>query len=335
MRVIGCGSECIFRKLGLPLSGELAGDTAEGLEGMVSMNASLENALNIAGRIPLFMNAGELKVEALQGVISLNNSNYRVEANGKTYLLRIGAEAARLLGIRREEEIECAKAAALAGAGPEVLYADPSGVILSSFISGRHWTREELQEPANILRIAEALQRLHSIKTVGAQGSEFRRIERLLESAINLGMTLPPEVDSLEEKLKRIESNRLCDPGYSSGLAHNDFWPNNFLDDGEKLVLVDWEFSGTGDTLVDLATISMGAGYSEEEELLLLQAYGLTDASALKSLHTMKWVASFFEALWALVMHGIRESDALNSPSPGEFDYLKHSNTMFAKLYEV
>lgn len=289
----------------------------------------------IAARIPVFAGISEPVVTPPAGVISLNNRNYRVEAGGKAYLLRIGAETAHLLGIRREEEIETARAAASVGVGPEILYAESNGVMVMPFIDGGHWEPEAFHDPANIVRLAETLRRLHAVKTVAARGSEFRRIERLLESAVSLGLEMPPDLDRHLRKLARIEQQRRSDPRYVDGLAHNDFWGNNFLDDGRTLYLIDWEFSGTGDTLIDLATLSYAGDYSEQEQIALLDAYGLKEPGSLAVLQTMRWVVSFFEGAWALVMHGIRGSRPGGDVGRGEFDYRNHARVMFERLSSV
>ena len=283
-------------------------------------------------RIPLFANASSLSIAPLQGVISLNNANYRVTLGDDAYLLRVGADSARYLGIRREEEIESAQSAAKAGVAPAVLYAEACGVMVSPFLQARHWEAADFHQPANIQRLADTLRRLHAVKEVAAQGSEYRRIERLIESANTLGLELPPNIEALCEKLARIESERLNDVNTIVGLAHNDFWANNFLDDGETLYLVDWEFAGTGDTLIDLATISMAGGYSEEEQVALLDAYGLDGGASLETLQTMRWVVAFFEAMWALVMDGLRGSGSDTSGKDGEYNYANHARRMFERL---
>ena len=139
-------------------------------------------------------------------------------------------------------------------------------------------------------------------------------------------------MDALAEQLARIEQKRLRDPRYSDGLAHNDLWANNFLDDGAHLYLVDWEFSGTGDTLIDLATISMAGRYSEEEQSALLRALGLTKPGDIATLQTIKWVVWFFEAARALVMHGIRGSGSAAAGEPGAYNYDNHARIMFERL---
>jgi thiamine kinase-like enzyme len=286
----------------------------------------------IARRIPLLADVSDLRLGPLQGVISLNNANYRVDADGKAYVLRIGAETARFLGIRREEELEAACAAAKAGVGPEVFYSDPAGIMLMPLIEGRHWEAEEFHSPANMARIARTLRRLHSVIDVAAQGSEYRRIERLLDSAVALGLELPSGTETYREKLTDIERQRIGDPRYVPGLAHNDLWANNFLDDGERLWLVDWEFSGTGDGMSDLATISMAGSYSGEEQCALLTEYGLTASEDFETLQTMKWVARFFEAAWALVQHGLRGSGSDTSGKQEDYNYLAYAFRMFERL---
>ena len=283
-------------------------------------------------RIPLFARVTELHVEPLAGGVSLNNRNYRVDADGSAYVLRVGSAAGGFLGIRREEEIEAAQAAADAGIGPEILYTEPNGILLMPFIAGAHWPPEAFHVPANIVRIAETLRRLHSIRTVRADGSSYRRIERLLESAAGLGLELPPDTGAHQARLARVEQARSGNPRFVPGLSHNDFWANNFLDDGENLVLVDWEFSGTGDGLIDLATIAMGSQYTEAEQIALLAAYGLHEREDFADLQTMKWVVCFFEAAWALVQHGLRGSGNLAFSEAGDYNYQDHARRMFERL---
>lgn len=129
-----------------------------------------------------------------------------------------------------------------------------------------------------------------------------------------------------------IEQQRLHDPRYIPGLAHNDLWANNFLDDGEHLSLLDWEFSGTGDGMIDLATLSLAGNYSEEEQRTLLVAYGLNAPDDFATLQTMKWAVRFFEAGWALVMHGLRGSGSDTSGKQGDYNYLAHASRMFERL---
>jgi thiamine kinase-like enzyme len=272
--------------------------------------------------------AGELQVRPLQGGPSLNNTSWHVTAAGREYVLRVAAAGAvSHLGVRRSEELGAARAAAAAGVGPPLLYADETaGHTLTPFIPGRHWERTEFCLPRNITRVAQTLRLLHSITgTPGENGSVYRRVERLLENSAALGLSLPPNINDYRRRLKDIEAERASCQLVPSGLNHNDFWANNFLDDGETLWLLDWEFAGRGDGLYDLATAAMAGGLAPEEEARLVGEYGLDPAEGRNSLRQMRWVVLFFEAAWALVMHGLR------GPESG-YDYGDHSHKMFARM---
>lgn len=282
------------------------------------------DVLAFLSRVPLFADAQSVQCAPLRGVISLNNTGYRVTVDGIDYFLRFAADTSRFLGVRREEEIEAARAAANVGISPRLLYSEPAGHLLFPFIVGRHWQPEEFHDEANIIRLASTLRRLHDVKGVRAEGSVFRRVERLLASVRTLQLEMPPNLDTHLEAMSRIERLREADTRFRPGLSHNDFWQNNFLDDGEKLWLVDWEFGGNGDGLYDLATISMGGDYSDREQHALLQAYGYTDPEDYQLLQKMKTVVRLFEASWALVMSGLRDSS--------EYDYLAQSRKMFLSL---
>jgi thiamine kinase-like enzyme len=281
-------------------------------------------ARELAARVPMFRTARSVRIVPLVDVVSLNNSNFRVTVDGTDYLLRVASDDARRLGIRREEELEAAEAASRAGVGPEVLYAEPNGNLVARFVEGRHWHPEEFRIPENMQRLADALRRLREVQAVRADGSVYRRVESLLESAGALAVDLPPNLELLRRKMSEIEATRESHAGFHRSLSHNDLWSNNFLDDGRKLWLIDWEFAGNGDGLYDLATISIGGAFSEAEQRSLLAACGYLEAGAFEMLQSQKWLAAFFEGAWALVQHGLRGSSG--------FDYLGYSRKMLSSF---
>ena len=289
-------------------------------------------ARSVLARIPLFASSMEANVRPLEDVISLNNSNYRVSTKSGEYLLRIGNDSANWFGIDRKEEIEIATAAAKEGLAPEILFSEASGLIVTPYIEGFHWKPEDCRKPGNLLRIGDTLRFLHSIKTARSQNSQFRRIEVLLENSIKLGMTLPEGIEKHKSMLLKIELQRIQRVDYASGLSHNDFWLNNFLDDGMKLWLLDWEFSGNGDGYVDLATFSLGCSLSEEEQKELLFAYGSCNPFDFEDLQAMKWAVCFFEAAWALVHHGLQLKSRVADHNPVAFDYADHAAKMFERI---
>jgi thiamine kinase-like enzyme len=170
----------------------------------------------------------------------------------------------------------------------------------------------------------DTLRRLHAIRGVAADGSVVRRIEALLASAWELGLPRPAGLDGYLKRLHAFAGARRTDPRFQPGLCHNDFWHNNFLDDGERLWLVDWEFSGDGDPLFDVATFCLGARYTAEQQEVILAAFGCSEPGNLALLREMQSVVFLFEGAWALVQHALRGS--------AEYDYQAHAARMFGRL---
>ena len=289
-----------------------------------SVSALPAKVAALALRIPHFTDVKTIYIEPLQNVISLNNANYRVIAEENTYVLRVASDDAKLLGVRRDEELAAARAAAEIGVAPQILYAEPEGHFLTPFIAGRHWEQSDFREEKNRQRLAQTLKRLHAVTDLSSDGFASTRIERLLESAAALNLELPANIEELRKKMRDVDAMRRADDRFPSGLTHNDLWANNFLDDGERLWLLDWEFSGNGDCLIDIATVTMAGGFNEDEQRDFLALYGYDRPDDLKILDAVKFHVLFFEAAWAMVQHALRGS--------ADFDYLTHSRRMFDRL---
>ena len=98
----------------------------------------------------------ELRVEVLGGGIT--NHNYKVDAVGGPYVLRIAGRDTDALGIDRSVEHDAALAAAAVGVGPEVVtFVEPEGYLVTRFIEGSIVPIDDMREPAWIKRVAGAV----------------------------------------------------------------------------------------------------------------------------------------------------------------------------------
>ncbi len=106
--------------------------------------------------------------------------------------------------------------------------------------------------------------------------------------------------------------------------CHNDLLNANFIHDGRRIRIVDWEYAGMGDRFFDLGNFSVKHEYELENDELLLAAYfGEVRRRDLASVRLMRFMGAFFEAMWGVVQQGISQLD---------FDFKAYAEENFARL---
>src|SRR5215510_12279554 len=116
----------------------------------------MDNLTPILQRIPQFASAKSLDITELSGGIT--NKNYKITLDGDSYVLRMGGNETKYLGIDREVEYECSRLAAQIGIAPEpIAFLAPEGYILARFISGKGIPAEEIGSEENISRIVASM----------------------------------------------------------------------------------------------------------------------------------------------------------------------------------
>ena len=85
--------------------------------------------------------------------------------------------------------------------------------------------------------------------------------------------------------------------------GHNDLLAANFIDDGKRLWLLDWDYAGYNTALFDLANLSSNNELSPEQEDWILEAYYRQPATdrLRHRLAAMKCVSLLRETLWSIV----------------------------------
>ena len=248
-----------------------------------------------------------VEVEQLGGGIT--NHNFKVVVGGETLVLRIGGKDTELLGIDREHEHEAAVLAAELGIGPEVAGFD-HGVLVTRFAEGEVGR-------ADPGLVGELLRRLHSARPIAGRFDSFRVVETYAATAREHGVAPPEEFERAHELAQQIESTRSAAPFVT---CHNDLLAANFIDDGHRLWIVDWEYAGMGDPFFDLGNFSVNNGLDDQGERALLASYGSTDLAALI---VMRFMSDFREAMWGVVQQAISELD---------FDFAAYTDEHFERL---
>jgi thiamine kinase-like enzyme len=252
----------------------------------------------------------------------LSNEIWKVTDDAGTHVVRLGRDYP-FHHVDRARELMTARAAHAAGFGPEVRYSVP-GVMVTAFIGARTWGAEDLR--ANPGRVARLLSDFHRSMAAGISGPAFlfwpfhvvRDYARTLRGTPHEGVTGP--FLTLSQEMERAQVP------LPIVFGHHDLLPANFLDDGRRLWLIDYEYAGFGTALFDLAGAASNAEMPPEAaEALLATYFGSTPDPALRRAFDAMQVASLLrETLWAYV------SD-LHLAAPG-VDYLAYAAENRARL---
>jgi thiamine kinase-like enzyme len=260
------------------------------------------------------------RFEILGGGIT--NHNVKVEVDGEPFVLRIAGKDTNLLGIDRAVEVEATRAAAALGIGPEVVdFVEPEGWLVTRFIQGETPSLETMWEPATLERVGSALRAFHGSAPIAGEFDSFRVVEAYRETALERGGVVPEAYEPAHEIARRIEQSR---GGAAPVPCHNDLLNANFLDDGERLRIVDWEYAGMGDRFFDLANFSINHELDESRRESLLAAYfGEVRAEDARALELMRFMSDFREAMWGVVQSAVSELD---------FDFVGYATEHFERM---
>jgi thiamine kinase-like enzyme len=252
----------------------------------------------------------------------ITNHNVKVSLDGEEYVLRVAGRGTDLLGIDRYVELEATRAAAAAGIGPEVVdFVEPEGWLVTRFVRGVTPPPERMREPAMLARVAFALRSFHDGHEIPGSFDSFRVVETYRDTALARGGAVPESFAWAHGVAARIEAKRSADAPVP---CHNDLLNANFLDDGERLRIVDWEYAGMGDRFFDLANFSINHELDQGASARLLEAYfGELRESDAQALELMRFMSDFREAMWGVVQTAVSEID---------FDFVAYATEHFERL---
>ena len=244
-----------------------------------------------------------LTVTPLNG--GLTNRNYRLDGDGESFVLRAPGQDTALLGIDRACEASCSRAAAFLGIGPEVVAFLPEhGALVRRFAPGRVLTADDVQQPAVLRRVVNALSRYHESPPGTGSFSPFATVRHYHVLSRQRQVRFPESLEPALERLARIEEElRNDDPRCP---CHNDLLPANFIDDGGVVRIIDWEYGGMGDRFFDLGNLAANGEFNEEHEMMLLALYfGEARPDDLRRLRLMRMASDMREAMWGFLQSAL------------------------------
>ncbi|HEY7625768.1 MAG TPA: choline kinase family protein [Ilumatobacteraceae bacterium] len=252
-----------------------------------------------------FLRRASLPVDAAhERLAGLTNLNYRVEVDDDAYVLRIPGPGTGEYINRGDEEV-AARSAAAADVNAEVVFFDPrDGLMVTRFIDGATtMSGETFGDLQAVERAARVLRRLHT--TAQPFATDFKLFDMIDEYKTLLrskGATLPDGYDDVQRRAEHIRAQLEAAP-VALAPCHCDPLCENFLDTGERMYLIDYEYAGNNDPMWDLGDFSVEAGFSPEQDAALLRAYfdGEAPAGERGRMIAYKALCDLLWTLWGVI----------------------------------
>ncbi len=248
-------------------------------------------------------------VQPLPG--GLTNRNYRVITHrGREIVVRLSAEQSSLLQIDRDAEYRNAVAASQAGVGPDVAgYLPGRGVLAIEWIDGRTFSSADLDDTANLERVAATCRQLHAGPRFANDFDMFTVQRRYLDLVLDRGFRLPrdyvefmPQVDQIRSALTVRHEG--CVP------CHNDLLAANMVDDGERIWFIDYEYAGNNDACFELGNIWSEANLSLDHlDELVAAYYGHQSRAKVARARLLGLMSKYGWTLWASIQDGTSDVD--------------------------
>ncbi len=242
---------------------------------------------------------GPLTITPLKGGVS--NASFVVEDRTGKYVARIGHDYP-FHQVSRAREAEAARAAHEIGLSPRLIHA-ADGVMVVPFIDAHTFAEADVRE--NWQRCLEMIQRCHRDMSshIRGQGAIFWVFQILRDYAETLKTGQHRCVPDLAKWMAIVDELEKAQVPLPVIFGHHDLLPANFMDDGNRLWLIDWEYGAFGTAMFDLANIAAANSFPPELEAGMLASYfGATpDLATTRAYFAMKVAAALREALWGMV----------------------------------
>ncbi|MGH6747895.1 MAG: phosphotransferase [Methyloceanibacter sp.] len=233
----------------------------------------------------------------------ITNQNFTVEDRGRRYVVRVGDDIL-VHGVVRANELAASRAAHLAGLSPGVVHAEP-GILVLDFIEGRTFKPEDVRKPANLERLVDMVRRCHRDIPQHLRGpaAMFWVFHVVRDYAHTLTDGNSRHLTMLPDLLLRAARLEAAVGPIDVVFGHNDLLAANFIDDGRRLWLVDWEYAGFNSPLFDLGGLASNSELSPDqaEQALSLYFGKPVDDELRRRAAAMSAASLLRETMWSMV----------------------------------
>jgi thiamine kinase-like enzyme len=238
----------------------------------------------------------------------LTNRNLAIESDGTKYVARISSNSSDLLNINREDEYKNTILAADVGIGATVHdYLPGQGLLLISYINGKTFGAQDIAN--NLPRVAKSVRTLHGAKPFVSDFNMFTLQKRYLDIVQSNNFIYPDKYLDYEGHIADLKKALSVLPSEIVP-CNNDLLPGNFIDDGEKIWLIDYEYSGNNDACFELGNIWAEAFLEYDALVELIDAYyGEHRPEKIARAWLQSLMAKYGWTLWAAIQASISDID--------------------------
>lgn len=230
----------------------------------------------------------------------LSNASFKVTDAVGNYVARVG-EDFPFHQVSRQREAIASRAAFEAGLSPEVIYTEP-GLMVVRYLDARTYTEADVR--ANAAACVDIVKHCHRDmgRRIAGQGAIFWVFQILRDYAHTLKAGHHRHVPDLPRLMAITDELELAQAPLPVVFGHHDLLPTNFMDDGQRVWLIDWEYGAFGTAMFDLANIASNNSFDRNGERLILETYfGAVSPEAERAFYAMKAASALREAVWGMV----------------------------------
>jgi thiamine kinase-like enzyme len=265
----------------------------------VSLQLTDAQLNELFGQIPVL--AGRPRqLQELSG--GLTNRNVKITTPDGVYVARCNDATRNLLGIDRDQEHYNSKAAEQAGVGAPVIdYRPDLGILLLGYLNGKTLCNEDFQRPGVLAMVAAGCRALHAGPRFRGRFDMFERQPSYLKTAQDNGFKIPHDYLDHADAFSEIQ-RVLTATDQTTVPCNNDLLAGNFVEDGDRVWLIDYEYSGNNDPCFELGNVWSECGLSTDQlDELVTAYYGRRLRHKIARAHLQGIVAKYGWTLWGCI----------------------------------
>lgn len=259
----------------------------------------MDKALAQINALPIWR--GAIDIEPLGG--GRTNLNFTVTDQTGRYVVRMGQDI-REHHVLRFNELAASRAAHAAGLSPKVVHAEP-GLSVLQFIEAKTLDEPDIGVAQMLERIIPLVRRCHNDIPQYFRGPAliFWVFHVIRDYAATLEDRASPYAGLLDEFRAISTILEVASGPFDIVFGHNDLMAANFLDDGDRLWLIDWDYAGFNTPLFDLGGLASNNALTPVQEANMLELYfeaPVTD-DLMRRYGAMKCASLLRETMWSMV----------------------------------